>query len=783
MSLFKILTGAPLLFGMAAHACAADEIQGIVQDSLGRPIAGAALSLKTVTANVIHQTQSAADGRFSFGNISQGTYAVQAEKTDFQMGITIVTVSAGKNAMAKLTLAAQKTQEVHIAAKRMNTSRNIVSPETGGSGYRFDEKDIQKMPQGEATPLNEVLLQAPGVVNDSNGQLHVRGDHGDMQYRINGAILPEGISGFGQALDTRFAQNINLLTGALPAQYGFRTAGVVEINTKNKFAAGGNIDLYGGSFGTFNPSFEYGNTVGNFSYFVDGSFLRNDVGIASPTPGSNPLHDQTEQRKGFAYLSYLLNPTTKVSLMTGVYDGTFQIPNNPGQPADPNHLGIGSYMNLAGLNSANLNDSQRETNRFIVTALQGSLSDKGDYQVSLFTRYSSFHYMPDIAGNLAFNSVASDIFRSSTSSGIQADGSYRLNDAHTLRMGLFGSSENIVSNNSSTVFPVNPGTGLVSGSPYTIVDNNTKNGNTLFGIYLQDEWKATKKLTVNYGGRFDTVSAYVNEQLFSPRVNVIYKDTEKTTWHAGYSRYFTPPPTELVSSNDLALFTGTTNAATGLNSQVKSERDDYLDAGVTHQLTPAVNVGVDTFYKQSHNTLDEGQFGPALLMTPFNYAQGKIYGVELTGDYTSEHVSAYANLARTVSQARNITSSQYLFDQATLNYAANNWVNVDHEQAITISTGGSYLLPDDIRLSGDLTFQSGLRSGFANTTSLPSYTILNLGMSRKMKIDGIGPVEARLVMTNVLDKVYEIRDGSGIGVFAPQYGLRRGLFAGITRNF
>ena len=780
MSLFKILTGGALLFGMAVQTAAADEIQGIVQDSLGRPIAGAALSLKTVTANVIHQTQSGADGRFSFGNIAQGTYAVQADKADFQTGISIVT--AGKHAQATITLAAQKTQEVQIAAKRMNTTRNVVSPETGGSAYRFDAKDIQNLPQGESTPLNEVLLQAPGVVNDSNGQLHVRGDHGDMQYRINGAILPEGISGFGQALDTRFAQNINLLTGALPAQYGFQTAGVVEINTKNKFAAGGNIDLYGGSNNTFNPSFEYGNTVGNFSYFVDGSFLRNDVGIQSPTPG-NPLHDQTEQRKGFAYLSYLLNPTTKVSLMTGVYDGTFQIPNNPGQPADPNHLGIGGYMNLAGVSSANLSDSQRETNRFIVTSLQGSLSDKSDYQISLFTRYSSFHYMPDIAGNLAFNSVASDIFRSSTSSGIQADGSYRLNDTHTLRMGLFGSSENIVSNNSSTVFPVNPGTGLVSGSPYTIVDNNTKNGNTLFGVYLQEEWKATNKLTVNYGGRFDTVSAYVNEQQLSPRVNVIYKDTEKTTWHAGYSRYFTPPPTELVSSNDLALFTGTTNAATGLNSPVKSERDDYLDAGVTHQLTQAVNVGVDTFYKQSHNTLDEGQFGPALLMTPFNYAQGKIYGVELTGDYKSDHVSAYANLARTVSQAKNITSSQYLFDQATLNYAANNWVNVDHEQAITISTGGSYLLPDDIRLSGDLTFQSGLRSGFANTTSLPSYTLLNLGMSRKFNLQGIGPIEARLVMTNVLDKVYEIRDGSGIGVFAPQYGLRRGLFAGITRNF
>ncbi len=771
-----------MLLCMPFQAVMAGEISGIIQDSLGRPIAGATLGLKTVTQKVIGKTQSDAEGRFLFSNIAQGIYAVQAEKPEFKTGVSIVILSKARDAETRLTLAAKETQEVRIAARRRDTSRSIVSAETGGSGYRFDEKNIQEMPQGEATPLNEVLLQAPGVVNDSNGQLHVRGDHGDLQYRINGVILPDGISGFGQALDARFAQNINLLTGALPAQYGFRTAGVIEINTKNRFDSGGNIDLYGGSFGTFNPSFEYGNTVGNLSYFVDGSFLRNNVGIASPTPGT-PLHDQTEQRRGFAYLSYLVSPTTKVSLMAGVYDGNFQIPDNPGQPADPNHLGIGNYMNLSGMNSANLNDTQTETNRFVVTSLAGSLNDRSDYQVSLFTRYSSFHYIPDIAGNLAFNGVASDIFRSSSSSGIQADGSYRLNDRHTLRMGLFGSVENIVSDNSATVFPVNAGTGLVSGSPYTIPDNNSKNGNTLFGAYLLDEWKATEKLTVNYGGRFDSVSAYVNEQQFSPRLNAIYKATKQTTWHAGYARYFTPPPTELVSSSDLALFSGTTNAATGLNSPVRSERDDYLDAGVTHQLTSTINLGIDTFYKKSSNTLDEGQFGPALLLTPFNYEEGRIYGVELSGNYTTDKVSAYANLARTVSQARNIISGQYLFDQATLDYAANNWVNVDHQQALTFSTGGSYLLTNGTRLNGDLIFESGLRNGFANTTSLPSYTVLNLGMSRKFALQGIGPLEARLVMTNVLDKVYEIRDGSGIGVFAPQYGLRRGLFAGITRNF
>lgn len=756
-----------------------NTIRGLIRDSLGRPIKFAKVTLQAASGEVVAHATSDAQGHFNFSGMAHGIYAVLSDKTGFETGSSIVTLSTGV-ANTTITLAAAQAQEIDITATRLVKARNGLSPKTGGSVYKFSAKDINKLPQGEATPVNEVLLQAPGVVNDSNGQLHIRGDHGNTQYRINGVILPEGISGFGQSLDTRFAQNIDLLTGALPAQYGYRTAGVVEINTKTNFVPGGNIDLYGGSNQTYNPSIEYGNTSGKLSYFVDGSYLTNNIGIENPTSSTNPIHDTTKQAKGFAFMSYLLNPDTKLSFMLGSYDGKFQIPNNPGQPTYVSKNGaLGSLP--ATYDSATLHDQQREVNRYAVASLQSSLNDSVDYQVSLFTRYSSLNYMPDVNGNLAFNGQASDAFRSSVSTGIQADGSDRLNDTHTLRMGMFASSENIVSNNTATVIQTAAAAPYNIGDQRTIIDNNSRNGNTLLGVYLQDEWKATSKLTINYGGRFDTVNAFVNEHQFSPRLGLVYKSSERTTWHTGYARYFTPPPTELVSSSDQALFNNTTGSASGQNSPVKSERSNYLDAGVTHQLTDTINLGLDTFYKQSSNTIDEGQFGPALIMTPFNYGQGKIYGAELTGNYKSGDFSGYANLARTVSMAKNIISSQYLFDQQTLNYAANNWVNVDHEQAMTISAGASYLR-SGYRLSSDMLYESGLRNGFANTTHLPSYTVINLGASRKINLGGIGPVEVRLVANNVLDKVYQIRDGSGIGVFAPQYGARRGLFIGLTKQ-
>ncbi len=182
-------------------------------------------------------------------------------------------------------------------------------PKLGATSYSMDYQTLTALPQGTATPIDKVLLQAPGVSYDSavsNPDFHMRNEYANVQYRINGILLPEGVSGLGPVLETGFIGNLNLLTGALPAQYGLRTAGVVDMTTRSEFTQGGNLSLYGGSFGTVSPSFDYGGSVDNTQYFVTGRYMRNDEGLENSTSSVNPIHDQTEQEKFFGYVSTLL---------------------------------------------------------------------------------------------------------------------------------------------------------------------------------------------------------------------------------------------------------------------------------------------------------------------------------------------------------------------------------------------------------------------------------------------------------------------------------------------
>ena len=683
-------------------------------------------------------------------------------------------------------MARNKTQDkvqqlgaVDVSAA-LDQSRNALSPDTGSSQYVIDQKAIAQLPLGDSTPVNQVLLQAPGVVQDSYGGLHVRGDHANLQYRIDGVIIPESISGFGQTLDTRMIKSVKLLDGALPAQYGLRTAAVVDIATKNghDLGNGGSVGITGGSFGTLNPNASIWGSDDRWSYFLTANYLQSDVGIENPTSSRKPIHDHTNQVKAFGDISYLIDNNTRLSFLFGAANSRFEIPNKPGQaPAF-------GYLDQTDFNSADLNERQREQTRFGVLALQGKLG-KTDYQVSIGQRYSSLRFEPDLIGDLMFNGVASSINRSNRSSTLQADFATPLGDVHTLRYGVYGSFERAPSSNNAWVFPVDANGNQASTTPINILDGNRLTAKTWSG-YVQDEWSIGDKLTVNYGVRGDVYKAFRTESQLSPRLGLVYQASDDTTLHAGYSRYFTPPATEAITTTNIRKFDGTTNALpdNGNNTPL-AERSDYFDAGIQQRFGSSLTLGVDAYYRKVSRLQDEGQFGAALVYSTFNYAKGLIRGAEFTADYDNGPWSAYFNVAVSRAMGKRVITSQYNFSPDDLAYVHGHYIFLDHDQRVASSGGVSYAIDEATRVGANYLFGSGLRKDGAvpNGASLPAYFQLNLSLSHDFQVPSVGKLHTQLAVINALDRTYELRDGTGIGVGAPQFGPRRGLYATVQKDF
>lgn len=678
---------------------------------------------------------------------------------------------------------------IEVVAKRLDRERSAIQPSLGATRYDFGRTSIENTPQGENASLNQVLLRAPSVVQDGFGQIHVRGDHGSLQYRLDGVQLPEGLSLFSQILSPRFANELSLITGALPAQYGLRTAGVVDIGVKSGTTSpGGEASIMGGSYNWIQPALQYGGRTGAIDYFAVGQYVSNGIGVENPTSSYTPLHDDTAQWYALTKITGIVDENTRLSFIAGGASARYQIPNVPGQA--PNFTVEGN----TDWNSSLLDQRQWEDTYFGIASLQKSYQDV-NLQLSGFARYSKLSYQPDPIGDLLYNGFAPWAQRASFAAGIQGDASWKVASNHTVRGGFLVQRERVTSFAQANALPLiadptDPDAEPTPGQqPVGITDGSELVGWT-YSAYLQDEWKVTPSITVNFGARFDAISGVTSENQISPRINVVWEPTPEVSLRAGYARYFVPAPLNQVGFNAIAVRAGTT-AATEVtaNDPVRAERSDNFDVGLTVKPVDGLTIGFSGYYKFAENYLDKGQFGAPVFQTAFNYANAQVAGLELYANYDNGPWSLYGNVAWSRTSAININSAQFNFEQADLDYIASNWIFTDHNQSWTGSAGAAYVFNQGsdwaTRVSADVLFGTGLRTSFVtpNDTALPNYATLNLSITQKLPVSVSKGTQVRFDAINVTDSVYQLRDGTGVGVGAPQYGMRRAFLVTLAQKF
>ena len=667
-----------------------------------------------------------------------------------------------------------------VVTEALNQARSEIVPSLGSTVYQVGSGQIQNQAQGDNSTFTQILARAPGVVQDQFGQVHIRGEHANLAYRVDGVLVPEGLDGFGQEFDARFIRSVQLMTGALPAEFGWRTAAISDITTKSGGdIKGGEIGFYGGSFDYNKAHLSFGQSKGKWDYFVTISNYHSDLGIENPVASYRPLHDYTNQLKAFGKIAYLIDDTSRISLILSGSYGDFQLPTVPNQRL------LFPIKGKSTVRSSEVNDNQNERNYYAILAYQKSLGDL-NFQIAAYSRWSQIRFMPDARGDLEYLGVASKVDNTIFSNGVQLDASYNVGDHHTLRFGGNFRSESVLQAATTSVFHTDD-SGNLSGAPFDIVYTQRKQA-YLTDVYVQDEWQVANWLTLNYGLRYDYFSIFKREQQLSPRASIVWKLGDSTTIHVGYASYFIPPEPLRVTASNLARFKNTTNAPTTFASgPPRAERSHDYDIGIEQKIVH-LSLSFDGFYKQARNALDAGQFGQAIILVPFNYKWDRVIGCELAANYSSDDWNLFGTFSYVNTKANSINSSQYEFPFDEVRFIKGHDIYLDHEGEFTATFGASRTFKTDLgttTLFSEALYGYGLRAGFANTRKVGSYWTFNVGFSHELPLKGFRfrSAKFRFDIVNLFDAVYLLRDGTGIGVGAPQYGNRRGFYAGLSFDF
>jgi hypothetical protein len=599
----------------------------------------------------------------------------------------------------------------------VHAKKNLIQKASTETVTTLDHDQISELPQGETVSLPTLITETtPGVTAGSMNSLLFHGSFGKVQYQIDGVQLPDTPdNAFGEEFSARNIESMSLIMGGFSAEYGDRLSAVVDITTKTGTEnPGGLAEVNYGSYNSVAPYalFSGSNKDGDWHYFISAQYNRTDRGLNTPEPaspvntdvnqgGTDAVHDESNGASAFFKADYQMDNENKFMVILSESYKFYQIPNFPSNFSikDPIFNNSDIYQNDAYVYTpSTTNDTQTQHNTLVQASWKHTFSEHSFMQVAPFYKYTYTRFDNDPSNDL-YSVLGSEAITGATAAslyenrhvntlGAQADYTNRLGEANSVKMGIRTQAAQAAGSVQITA-------ATTGSSPITTTDDGTNTGYTE-SAYLQDDVTLAKPLVLNIGVRFDAIQYHFSDSqntdwMAQPRVGLNYMATEKTKLHAFYGKFFQPAPLE--DFHDTFAATASINGYSCPVGQlcpydIKSEKDDYVEAGVDQQIGTHL-VSVKAYFRWSQDELDDSQLLNTNLLQPINYGHGRNYGVDISAyGKIDAHWSDYFNYSYSIARVRGISGG--IFTVAPDDFPSGSYVPLDEEQIHTATAGLTY---------------------------------------------------------------------------------------------
>ncbi len=670
-------------------------------------------------------------------------------------------------------------QEVEVIGEQ-DIAISHIDPRSGNQV--FESETYHVPPTSRMTDLiQENLL---GAVRAPTGEVHIRGQHGEFTYYIDGLSVPLGVfGGLNEIVDPKVIDRATFITGGFPAEYGGQMAAIVDLNNRvptGKFhldassyagsylvtnnAHGNSGDTLGSRVGAFRDlnsngqSLSMSDHVGSLGFFISGSRQETDRRIDQPTPVL--FHDHGFDYFLYGKFDYVLSDVDYLTSNINFGRTSTQVPYDSLEGiASDMQMTTNGFQTLSYFRTLN-SEIDRESNFFI-----GAFAREGGLQYSPGSiDPPNFHFFGDTTQSYLLSED-----RSFTTIGFRSTFDKRFSHMFMYKVGITMSStsgtENFISHNSSGV----PGPSIKT--PF--------NGSDA-GIFAESDWHPLEWTSFELGLRYDQHIApdVPLQRQISPRIRWNFFIDANTSAYLYYGRLFMPTNVEGLRSISL-------NVSSSLTPTLP-ERDNFYEAMFTHTFPFGLSGKISTFFKKGSPGIDDETVGNSAIKTPVNIETVRTTGLELGLSYTNPEypLSAYINSSIIHAYGTGLVTGGFLdiSDDGTA-------TDLDHDQRLSIVTGINYQ-PRDwyVNLTG--IYGSGLTNG--NPNGVPYKTglfdfnvqqhttpgsIFNIACGYTFRLAGGSTLEPELFITNILDHAYELK---GVYASGASYQERRNVILKLS---